>query len=343
MKKSNLRKFSLYMCALSSALLLSACPFVSFSAEAEEVQSRQVYVGGKAAGFVLSTEGVRVVGFCEVMTKEGTKSPAKDCSFKTGDNIVGADGFVIKSTEDLNAALKKSGGKQMTFTVLRSGEKETISACPVMDVGGEYKLGLLIRDSVSGIGTVTYVQKDNLRFGALGHTIVDENSVQLSLSDSNVYLCSVVGANKGVRGKAGELKGLFLADSVFAKADTISQTGIYGTFDSDYDFSDYLLTETAEAEEAHMGKATIYSTINGTKPEEYEISVVKVDKNNKENKNFVIKITDKELLDTTGGIVQGMSGSPIMQDGKLIGAVTHVFLNDPTRGYGIAIENMIGN
>lgn len=229
----------------------------------------------------------------------------------------------------------------MQLTVLRGGEEENVSIKPARDVNGNYKLGILIRDNISGIGTVTYITKDDLRFGSLGHAVVDSNSVPLKIADKKVYPCSVIGVVKGVRGKAGELKGLFVNENNFATAEKVTTNGIYGTFSVDYDFSSCEVVSAACADDAHMGKAVIYSTVNGIKPKKYEISVVKVDKGNKDNKNFVIKITDKELLESTGGIVQGMSGSPIVQDGKLIGAVTHVFLNDPTRGYGIAVENML--
>ena len=149
--------------------------------------------------------------------------------------------------------------------------------------------------------------------------------------------------NKGTRGRAGELRGLFMNDKPLASADKVCEDGLYGTFDKNYDFSHIKTVEAAPVSEAKIGKACIYSTVDGICPQEYQISIVKVDANQKDNKNFVIKITDERLIDETGGIVQGMSGSPIVQNGKLIGAVTHVFLNDPTRGYGIGIEKMLEN
>ena len=155
-----------------------------------------------------------------------------------------------------------------------------------------------------------------------------------------MFGCSIVGVLKGVRGKAGELKGMFLNEVSFGKAEKLCQCGIYGQINKDYDTSN-LESATADSKQVKMGKATIYSTISGIFPQSYDIEIVKVDKNNKENKNYVIKITDDDLIDQTGGIVQGMSGSPILQEGKVVGAVTHVFLNDPTRGYGIDINRML--
>ena len=169
----------------------------------------------------------------------------------------------------------------------------------------------------------------------------DENKNSLGIADAKVYLCSVIGVNRGMRGKAGELRGLFMNDTSLGNAEKVCSTGLYGIFDKNYDFSHCKLAEIAPLSEATIGKAVIYSTVDGTCPQEYEINIVKVDAGNRENKNFVIKVTDERLIEETGGIVQGMSGSPILQEGKLIGAVTHVFLNDPTRGYGIGIENML--
>ena len=202
---------------------------------------------------------------------------------------------------------------------------------------------MLIRDELSGIGTVTYIEKGSGRFGSLGHAVCDEERDSLSIADASVYLCSIIGVNRGERGRAGDLKGLFLSDYKIASADKVCETGLYGTFDDGYDCSALPTVEIAPLSAATIGSAVIYSTVDGTVPQAYDVAIAKVDPNNKQNKNFVIKVTDEELLRETGGIVQGMSGSPIVQDGKLIGAVTHVFLNDPTRGYGIGIEKMIGN
>ena len=162
----------------------------------------------------------------------------------------------------------------------------------------------------------------------------------MRISDGNVYECTIIGINKGLRGKAGELRGMFLMDRPLGVAEKLCDCGIFGKIEGNFNSSN-LPCVNASSNEAKPGTAYIYSTINGVSPQKYKIEVIKVDKNNKENKNFVIKIVDKELIEETGGIVQGMSGSPIVQEGRLIGAVTHVFLNDPTRGFGIKIENML--
>ncbi len=306
--------------------------------------SDEYYLGGMTAGFSLSAGGAEVIGLSEVVAEDGIHRPAEEVGLRIGDLICAADGIRIRSIADMNRSLEQSNGREIVFTLKRGGETAEVGISPVKDKkNGKYKIGVLIRDTLTGIGTVTYIKKDTLAFGSLGHAVCDENNQSLEISDPKVYLCSVIGVNKGKRGKAGELRGLFLNDKRIAQAETVLDTGLYGTFEKGYDFSHLETVKLAPLSEATIGKAVIYSTIDGTFPQKYEVSIAKVDIDNRENKNFVIKVTDEKLIEETGGIVQGMSGSPIVQNGKLIGAVTHVFLNDPTRGYGIGIENMIKN
>jgi len=341
MKKSSLRKsFLLYICmfCLAIAFFVAGLPF---SAASAEENGRALYVGGMVAGFTLGGDGAMIVGLNEVKTSGGVKSPAKEALLRADDCITELDGMEIGGVDDLTKALKKCGGREITLKIRRDGTEKQIKITPAKDVNGNYKLGVLIRDGVSGVGTITYIEKDTLRFGALGHAVTDEGGKALSLASDKVYPCTVVSVTKGVRGRAGELKGLFLNGQSIAAAERINSCGVYGEMSVDYDCSSLPVMYSAPIEEAHMGKAYIYSTVSGTMAVKYEISVVKVDAANRENKNFVIKVEDKALLEATGGIVRGMSGSPIVQDDKVIGAVTHVFLNDPTRGYGIAINNML--
>lgn len=306
--------------------------------------SKEVYIGGIPAGFTLGLGGAQVVGICEVLTVEGTKCPAKEAEIYVGDIILTLNGISIESAQDLDAILAKEPKEEFSAVIQRNGEKITVNIKPAKDItSGKRKLGVLVRDSVSGIGTVTYIEKDSLHFGSLGHPVLGENGEAMKVCGGKIYNCSIVNVVKGIRGKAGELKGVFINDSCIATAEINCESGIFGTFNKNYDFSEFKSINTASVNEAHPGKASIYTTIDGVTPKEYSVSIVKVDKYNKQNKNYVIKITDDCLLSETGGIVQGMSGSPIVQDGKLIGAVTHVFLNDPTRGYGISIDNMFEN
>ncbi len=307
-----------------------------------EAASPQYYLGGMTAGFSLSANGVEVIGLKEVVSEGGVSCPAADAGIRAGDKIVAVDGIHTRTVEERGAALGRCGGKCAEITVRRGGADVRFSVTPVSDKG-TYKIGVLIRDELSGIGTVTYIQKETLRFASLGHAVCDEARETLSVSSPDVYLCSIVGVNRGARGKAGDLKGVFLSDRVLGRADKVCATGLYGTFSETYDFSALPTVEAAPLSAATIGSAVIYSTVDGTETRAYDVAIAKVDGRNKQNKHFVLKVTDEALLRETGGIVQGMSGSPIVQNGKLIGAVTHVFLNDPTRGYGIGIEAMIGN
>ena len=325
-------------------LLLSACFLFCGTTTKAEAAGCEYYIGGMPAGFTLSEGGAEIIGLNEVAGEDGLYSPAEKAGIKVGDCIVAVDDIAVKNIADLNEALERCHGKPIKLTIKRNGETAQVETTPVKDAkSGKFKIGVLIRDTLTGIGTVTYINKETLRFGALGHGVSTDNFSELGIADSKVYLCSIVGVTKGTRGRAGELRGLFMNDKPIATADNVCVAGLYGTFDKNYNFSHLRTVQSAPVSEAKIGKACIYSTVDGICPQEYQISIVKVDENQKDNKNFVIKITDERLIDETGGIVQGMSGSPIVQNGKLIGAVTHVFLNDPTRGYGIGIEKMLVN
>ncbi len=305
--------------------------------------STEVYLGGMPAGFVLDTKGADVIGTCDVCG-ELSKSPAVTAGIRAGDVILKMDGIDVSTAADIEKQLSDYNGNGITVTYLRSGEEKLTTVYPARDYQGDYKLGVFIRDNLTGIGTVTYVKKDG-RFGALGHPVLSQDGqALLPVVSGNLYRCSIIDIVKGERGKAGELRGLFLRDEVVAIADKNCTKGIFGRLSQkslDVCMEDDKLIEIATIENVAPGNASIYTTVDGTTPQKYEIQIIKVDKNAAGNKNFVLQITDKRLLEKTAGILQGMSGSPIIQNGKLIGAVTHVFLNDPTRGFGIAIENML--
>ncbi len=299
-----------------------------------------VYIGGMSAGFTLKAGGAQIIGFCDVIGEQEIGSPALKAGLISGDIITKVAGINIESIGELNDIVNRNQAKNLEVEILRNGENISLSIKPMKDkVSNHYKIGVLVRDSVSGIGTVTYIDKKG-RFGALGHTVVGENKQELKISDGVVYECSIVGINKGVRGRAGELRGMFLNDKTFGCAKKLCACGIFGEISEEFKVSD-TMRAVADSHDVRPGKAYIYSTISGVEPQKYSIEIVKVDLNNKENKNYVVKITDENLITETGGIVQGMSGSPIVQDGKLVGAITHVFLNDPTRGFGINIETML--
>lgn len=335
-----MRKLDIFI--LGAALSMCAAFYHSekIAVSAEEV-GKTVYVGGMSAGFTLKTGGAQIIGLSEIITENGSVSPAANAGLRVGDIIYKVNEIQVESITDLNEIINKSKGKPLIFEVGRGEDLLNLEIQPIKEKKTEkFKVGILIRDTVSGIGTVTYIDKESGRFGALGHSVALENYSNVQIYNGTVYECSIVGVHKGIRGKAGELRGMFLTDKQIGNAEKLCCCGIFGQISEDFQVNE-LMSAVASSNDVKPGKAQIYSTINGVLSKSYDIEIVKVDRNNKENKNYVIKITDKDLLEETGGIVQGMSGSPILQNGKLIGAVTHVFLNDPTRGYGIGIERMM--
>ena len=297
---------------------------------------QSVYLGGMTAGFSLNTRGVQVVGFCDVLTKNGAvNSPAKNANLIVGDVILSINNKEINNASDIENNVKSNF--KHSVLIKRQDETLNLNVSPVEDVNGNFKLGIFIRDNVCGIGTITFIK--NGRFASLGHPILNDTGALLEIKDGDLFPCHITGCVKGEKGVAGELRGVFIKNKPFGYIDKNLQNGVYGYLSDDFDFESL---EKIEIGTAVPGEATIISTVNGDIKKEYTISIIKVD-NLSETKNMVIKITDKSLIDASGGIVQGMSGSPIIQSGKLVGAVTHVFLNDSTRGFGIDIANMLNN
>ncbi len=293
-----------------------------------------VYLGGMTAGFSLYTNGGEILGVCDVITDKGLISPAKEIGLVEGDVILKINDYEINNALDIDNAIRNGGNLIIEYK--HCGQKIIKQIKAAKDINGHYKLGVFIRDSINGIGTITFI--NGKRFASLGHPVVDENGSEIAISGGNLYKCSISSCSKGERGKVGELKGAFIKTNPIAKIEKNLDCGVYGDITKAYDTSNLTKINIGSAS---MGDAYIYSTIDGNTPKKYSISIVKVDNNG--NKNFVIKITDKSLLEKTGGIIQGMSGSPIVQNNKLVGAITHVFINDPTRGFGIKIDNMLNN
>ena len=333
-----MRRLSVFFVCTTISLMVSGGGFRDISASAAACE---VYVGGMSAGFTLKTGGVQVIGLTEVVADGTVKKPAADVGLRAGDVIQKVGGIPVETIAELNEIVDKSKGKALAIEILRGADIIKLDIHPIKEKAtNRYKIGVLVRESLSGIGTVTYIDKQTGRFGALGHSVVGENHQELRISSGTVYECSIFGVSKGVRGKAGELKGVFINDKHFGNAERLCDCGIFGQISQEFTV-DALMSAVSSSSDVKPGGAYIYSTVSGVSPVRYEIEIVKVDRLNKENKNYVIKITDEALISLTGGIVQGMSGSPILQNGKLVGAVTHVFLNDPTRGYGIDIERMM--
>lgn len=322
-----------------TCILIVSAVFIGFNspkflARADE---NTVYLGGFATGFCIDTRGAEIVGLSDVITESGVFSPAKDVEIKSGDILLSVDEKPINSSSDIEKALKGFAGEKVVVVILRDGEKLVKEVKPCKDLGGKFKLGLFIRDNLSGIGTMTFI-KNNGEFMALGHPITSEGEKPCEVMGGSIYRCSIIGVNKGERGRAGELKGIFIKDNSIGEVTNNFEQGIKGKINKNFDLSKLVKVEIGTAK---IGTAKMVTSISGEKMQEYDMAIVKTDGGEKSCKNLVVKITDERLLKNAGGIVQGMSGSPILQDGKIVGAVTHVFLNDPTRGYGICINNML--
>lgn len=298
-----------------------------------KADSEKFYLGGFAAGFSLYTEGAEIVGVCDVITSEGIKSPAKEIGIMVGDIILAIGDTVTDNAENVAKAIKD--GNKKKIKIRRNGEVVNNEITPAKDMNGSFKLGVFIKDDINGIGTVTFIKGN--KFGALGHPVVTSDGNLMKIKGGKLFKCDITGAVKGERGRAGELKGIFVGSSC-GTIDKNNFTGVFGELDKPF-------SELKEISigDGVVGDASVFSTINSNGLKEYKISIVKVDNDNGSNKNFVIKVKDKDLISQTGGIVQGMSGSPIVQNGKLVGAVTHVFINDPTRGFAISINKMLEN
>lgn len=330
-----IRKIYLTVCALFLCL-------INYQTAYADSEKYDLYVGGFPAGFVLNTNSVEVVGLCEVLTENGMQSPAKDVGIKCGDVIESINGIKLEGVKSV-AKILNVDAKEYLLRFNRSGEFFEDKIVPVIEKqSGEKKLGMLIKDSISGVGTVTYVDRNNNKFASLGHPVNYNNGKVIDIYDGKIYKSLIYDVKKGMRGAPGELKGVIENGEELGEVKSNCISGIYG-YCNDLDYSNLIKAEKAEKTDVKIGDAVIYTTINGVSPEKYDVSIVKYDFNDKNNRNFVVKIDDKRLIEKTGGIVQGMSGSPIVQNGKLIGAITHVFVNDPTRGYGIFIDNMLNS
>lgn len=322
------------------AVIACAATFLPVSAKADELQ---LYLGGFPAGFVLNTKTVEVVGVCDVVAADGIYSPAREAGIKTGDIIDKINGEEVNAVSDINKIISREY-KKYEIELLRGGERVKLDINPVKEVSsGGKRLGVLVKDSINGIGTVTYIDGLNRKFASLGHPVTDLQNNLVEINGGTIFGSLIYDVKKGVRGTPGELRGAFENGNIIGNAKINCSCGVFGNLSENFNCSELLKVSKASLDEAEIGSAYIYTTIYGKQSEKYQISIVKVDKTNKENKNFIIKVEDERLLEVSGGIVQGMSGSPIVQNGKLIGAVTHVFINDPTRGYGIGIDKMLSS
>ncbi len=303
------------------------------------VADDEVIVGGQAVGIRLYSDGLVVVATGRINKNE--KSPAQKAGIKPGDVITMINSTKVGTPEEFSEKVSKSEG-EIELEIKTNDKTRTVKVTPeTSEYDSVKKIGLWVRDSTAGIGTLTYIDPKSKTFGALGHAVSDvDTGVRFDVLKGSIEECAVGGIEKGAKGTPGELKGVFYSDARVLGYITKNETeGIFGLVT---DVGNVNTVKLGHKNDIKKGKAYIRTSLDGKTVKDYEIKITKVSPKSKNPaKGIMIEITDTELIEKTGGIVQGMSGSPILQDGKLIGAVTHVLVNDPTKGYGIFIENMI--
>ena len=301
---------------------------------------------GNIAGVKLYTSGVLVVGMSEIEGDDNKKyKPYENTGIEEGDTIIKVNDTHINSTDDLIETVNLSKGKDVKVKYIHEEETKECSMTPVKTSNSDYKLGLWVRDSAAGVGTVTFYEPSSKTFGALGHGITDIDTNELiNIASGEFITTRILDITKGESGNPGKIQGTVENQTNIGTISKNSRFGIYGKVDNlsslDIDVSKEM--EVALRKEIQTGKATILCSLDNQKPQEYEIEIEKIFKeNNYDNKSMLIKITDERLLEKTGGIIQGMSGSPIIQNGKFVGAVTHVLVNNPQEGYAVFGDIML--
>lgn len=307
------------------------------------VDRRAVTVCGTPFGIKMFSDGAMVVAFTDIRTAGGSANPAKAAGLKMGDVIVSIDGHKTVDNDDVSAAIQAAEGRPVQLVYTRDGAEHTTSLQPVQDADSQrWRAGMWVRDSSAGIGTLTFVDNFTGIYGGLGHSISDADTGQsIALLSGEVAPVTITGYVAGAAGAPGELKGRFTGEGAMGDILINGATGVYGSIRRVMDGQDMVV---AQAQEVCEGPARILTTIGSDEPAWYDAEIEQISLTEEDpNRNMVIRITDPELLAATGGIVQGMSGSPIVQNGRLVGAVTHVLVNDPTRGFGIFAENMLAS
>jgi len=299
--------------------------------------SDYVIAGGKNIGIELNSSGIIIVGTYEV---NGT-NPAKKAGLLNGDKIIKINNKSIKNIKEMLNYIESLENKENIEITYKRGNKEYTTTLPLdKDENNIYKTGLYVKDSVTGVGTLTFIDPNTSLFGALGHEIIEKNTGQkLEIDGGKIYSSTVTGVTKSTIGKPGEKNARYDSNNVFGQISENTTNGIFGTYTKEIQENN--LYKVGTVEEATIGSAKILTVIEDNKVEEFEINIIKINTSDNISKNFLFEVTDKRLLEKTGGVVQGMSGSPIIQDELIIGAVTHVVVDDPTKGYGISIIKML--
>ncbi len=325
---------------LSFFLVISFIFSLTCTATAKELKAGdEVLIGGMPFGIKLYTGEMIVSGFADVDGENESCSPAYKAGIRENDIILKVNNKNIKTAEEVTSEVENSNGKALNFMCKRNGTELNFNVIPIKSISsGKYKIGLWIKDCTTGIGTVTYIDEESGNFGGLGHGICSaENGNLLPLKNGIVNDVTISGVNKGEIGSPGELKGFFSSGEIgVIKKNT--KFGLFGSLKDNQKCTKVI--KISSKDETVSGKAKVYCTLSENRIQEYDIEII-CDAADKNSANFSVIVTDPALIQETGGIVQGMSGSPIIQNGKLVGAITHVLVNDPTKGYGIFIENML--
>ena len=335
----------IFLLSVSLALIFMLSAFSALSVSAlqnkRDYSHDEVYLGGMPFGLKFSTEGITVIGFSDIDGLSKTQNPAYLAGLRARDVILKVDGEAVGNAAELTDKVEASGGRELRITYRRGEREATIRLTPVYSASeSRYKTGMWVKDSGAGIGTVTYVMPQTQSFGGLGHGICDgETGELIRMSRGDVMGVNVYAVKKGVSGAPGELKGHFCTECT-GELHSNTDCGVFGRFSSlPEGCSEKVKIGMRDA--MREGDAEIVCTLADGVKARYKIEISAINKNAEGAKCFVIKVKDDSLIEKTGGIVQGMSGSPIIQNGKLVGAVTHVMINDPCVGYGIFIENML--
>ncbi len=297
--------------------------------------SNYVIAGGETVGIEVNSKGVLVVGFYKVEDAY----IAKDAGFEIGDIILKLNGIEVDGVSSMIKTINEAQSNTVEFLILRNGKEKTIKLNLLEDQDGIVKSGIYIKDKITGIGTLTYVDPNTKIYGALGHEIDEKTTAKkFEIDGGYIFGASVVGIEKSTDGDAGEKNARYEKSAVYGTIEENNISGIFGNYTEKLEETNLL--EVGTSKDIKKGQATIRTVIDGKKVEDFKINILNIDKDS-DTKNILFEINDKSLLEKTGGIIQGMSGSPIIQNDKIIGAVTHVIVSDASKGYGIFITTML--
>ena len=312
------------------SLLLIIMPLNTFA------YSDHVILGGNNVGIEVHSKGIMVVGFYQV----NNSYIGREAGLELGDKITKVSGEEVSSIQDMiNKINNKIKDENITLTILRGSKELTTILKLIKDDNNVYKTGLYVKDQITGIGTLTYIDPETKIFGALGHEIVESSSnTKIEVKDGKIFKSNVTGTTKSTRSSTGEKNAVFYNDEVYGTIENNTNSGIFGRYTGEYDKNN--LIEVGNISDIKLGEASIRTVLKDNKVETFTINILKINENS-DTKNILFEITDKELMGKTNGVIKGMSGSPIIQDDKIIGAVTHAIVNDNGKGYGIFITTML--